>query len=133
MRVRVNAVALANLLIGLQDACHTCHQLADLTGLRVGTVRHYLSTLHAKGIIHICDWSEDAKGGRTLKVFTLGSGADMSKPKPKGAKAACVKYRAKKKQLKLLTAMFTSPTTPPTTPISTLTKKVNHAQTCTAN
>ncbi len=101
MRVRVNAIALANLLIGLQDACHTCHDLAELTGLRVGTVRHYLNTLHAKGIIHVCDWSEDAKGGRTLKVFTLGSGVDMPKPKPKGARVACAKYRAKQKQLKL--------------------------------
>ena len=103
MRVRVNAVAIAHLLIGLQDACHTCHQLADLTGLRVGTIRHYLKTLHAKGIIHICDWNEDARGSRTLKVYTLGSGVDMPKPKKKGAKAACAKYRAKQKQLALVT------------------------------
>lgn len=102
MRVRVNAVALAHLLIGLQDACHTCHQLSDLTGLAVGTVRHYLKTLHAKGIIHICDWTEDARGNRTLKVFTLGTGKDMPKPKPAGPKAACAKYRAKQKQIALV-------------------------------
>jgi len=99
VRVRVNAIALANLLIGLQDACHTCHQLADLTGLTVGTVRYYLNTMHAKGIIHICDWAEDSRGSRILKVFTLGTGTDMPRPKPKGPKAACARYRAKKKSL----------------------------------
>lgn len=101
MRVRVNAIAIANLLIGLQDACHTCHDLSELTGLQIQTVRHYLKTLHAKGIIHICDWNEDARGGRTLKVYTLGTGEDMKKPKAKGPKAACAKYRAKQKQMKL--------------------------------
>lgn len=102
MRVRVNAIALSNLLIGLQDASNTCHDLAELTGLRIGTVRHYLNIMHAKGIIHICDWNEDAKGGRTLKVFTLGSGTDMPKPPPKGPAAACAKYRAKMKQAALV-------------------------------
>lgn len=110
MRVRVNAIALANLLIGLQDACHSCHELADITGLRVGTVRHYLNLFHAKGIIHICDWKEDARGSRILKVYTLGTGEDMKRPKPKGSKVACAKFRAKKKQMKLLN-IFSLPAT----------------------
>lgn len=111
MRVRVNAIAIANLLIGLQDGCHTCHDLSELTGLQIQTVRHYLKTLHAKGIIHICDWSEDVRGSRILKVFTLGTGKDMPRPKPKGPKAACAKYRAKKKQAALVNILSINPFT----------------------
>lgn len=105
MRIRVNAIALANLLIGIQDACHSCHELAELTGLRVQTVRHYLNTLHSKGIIHICDWKEDARGSRILKVFALGTGKDMPRPKPLTGKEICARYRAKRKQVKLVNIM----------------------------
>lgn len=102
MKVRVNAVAIANLLLGIQDSCHTCHELAELTGHTIGTVRYWLKVFHAKKIIHICDWREDARGSRVLKVYTLGTGEDMPKPKPKGSKAACARYRAKQKQMKLM-------------------------------
>lgn len=113
MRVRVNAIAIAHFLIGVQDACHSCHELAELTGWRIGTVRYYLNTMHAKGIIHICDWKEDARGSRILKVFALGSGTDMPKPKPKGPVAACARYRAKKKQLALVNILSAPRSTTP--------------------
>jgi hypothetical protein len=73
-----------------------------------------LNLLHTKKIIHICDWSEDARGSRILKIYKLGTGVDMPKPKPAGAKAACARYRAKKKQLKLVNIFSASPSIPTT-------------------
>jgi len=104
-RVRVNAVAIAELMIGLQDACHTMLELCDMTGLSIQTVRYYCGVMHRRGIVHICDWREDAKGGRTLKVFALGTGKDMPKPKPQSKSEACKRYREKMKQAKLLAMM----------------------------
>jgi hypothetical protein len=102
---RVNALALTELLIGLQDGCHTMIELSGMTGLAIQTIRHYCNTMHRKGIVHICDWSEDKRGGRTLKVFALGSGRDMPKPAPQDKAKACAKYRERRKQLRVLRLM----------------------------
>lgn len=103
--VRVNAIAISELLIGLQDGCHTMWELSDLCGLSIQTVRHYCKILHRKGIVHISDWREDHRGGRTLKVFELGSGSDMPKPKPMSKAESCKRHRQKMKQAKLLQMM----------------------------
>jgi hypothetical protein len=92
-------------MIGLQDACHTMHELADMSGLSIGTVRNYCNTLHRKGVVHITDWREAGNGGRTLKVFALGSGTDMPKPKPQPKTEGCRRWRAKKRQERLLHMM----------------------------
>ena len=105
MKVRVNAVAIANLLIGLQDGCNTMLDLADMTGLTIQTVRHYCNLFHRKGIVHICDWNEDVKGGRTLKVFALGTGKDMPKPKPLTTAQICARYRARRKHIEMVQRM----------------------------
>lgn len=107
MSVRVNAIALSELLVGLQDGCHSVHELSELSGLSIQTVRYYLKQLHKRGIIHIADWTEDVRGSRILKVFELGVGKDVPKPKPKSKAAACVKWRAKNKQKKMLSMMAT--------------------------
>ena len=104
-RSRFNAVAMAELLVGLQDACHTQLELADMCGLSIQTVRHYLKLLHKRKVIHVCDWSEDAKGSRTLKVFALGAGRDMPKPKPLTTAEVCARYRRRKAQEKILHMM----------------------------
>lgn len=99
---RLNAISLGNLLIGLQDGCHSMIELSEMSGLAIQSVRHYCNTFHRMGICHIADWNEDKRGGRTLKVFMLGSGTDMPKPKPKPKKEHCKQYRLKMKQKKLL-------------------------------
>jgi hypothetical protein len=104
-RSRINAIAIAELMVGLQDACHTMWELADMSGLAIGTVRNYCNTLHRRGIVHITDWREAGNGGRTLKVFALGSGTDMPKPKPQPKVEGCRRYRAKQRQMKLLQMM----------------------------
>lgn len=103
--MRVNAIAITELMIGLQDGCHSMLELAEMTGLSIQTVRLYCKTMHRKKIVHIADWSEDAKGGRTLKVFALGSGKDMPKPKRLTATQTCARYRAKQKHLAMVQAM----------------------------
>ncbi len=104
-RPRVNALALSDLLIGLQDGCHSMIELSAMTGLAIQTVRHYCNTFHRKGIVHIADWTEDKRGGRTLKVFALGTGRDMPKPAPQPKALACAKYRARRQHLRMVRAM----------------------------
>ena len=104
-RSRINAIAIAELMIGLQDACHTMWELADMSGLAIQTVRNYCNTLHRRGVVHIADWREAGNGGRTLKVFALGTGTDMTKPKPMSKTEGCRRWRAKKRQEKLLHMM----------------------------
>jgi len=107
----VNAIAIAELMVGLQDGCHTMLELADLSGLSIQTVRNYCKQLHKRGAIFIADWSEDAHGGRTLKVYELGQGIDMPKPKPKPKAEACAKWRAKQRAAKLLQMMASNSST----------------------
>lgn len=98
-------MAVAEMIKGIQDACHTLYELADMSGLSIQTTRHYCNTLHKAQVIHICDWREDAKGGKTLRVFAMGYGDDAKKPKPMSCKEACARYRARKKHEKLLQRM----------------------------
>ena len=110
-RSRINAIAIAELMIGLQDACHTMYELADMSGLAIQTVRSYCNTLHRRSVVHITDWREDAKGGRTLKVFALGYGDDMHKPKPQPKTEGCRRWREKQRQQKLLHMMAANTST----------------------
>lgn len=103
--VRVNAIAIAELMVGLQDGCHTMLELADMSGLSIQTVRNYCNQLHKRGAVFVADWREDAKGGRTLKVYELGQGKDMPKPKPQPKAEACAKWRAKQRAAKMLQRM----------------------------
>lgn len=102
---RANAIAVAELMLGLHDACHTLTELADITGLAIQTVRRYCTLMHKRRVLHICDWREDKRGGRTLKVYALGEGVDMPKPKPKSSVEVCARYRAKRKQRVMLQRM----------------------------
>ncbi len=102
---RINAIAMAELMLGLQDGCHTMIELGEMSGLSMQTVRRYLKMLHKRHVIHVADWREDAKGGRTLKVYALGTGTDMPRPKPMPQKVICARYRARKRQERLMQLM----------------------------
>lgn len=99
--VRVNAMAVAILIRDLQEGVYTVPDLAERCGLGVQTVRLYLKALHKAKAVYICDWDEDRKGGRTLRVYTIGDEKDMPKPSPKGPQEACRKYRQKKKMMSM--------------------------------
>ena len=102
---RVNALAAAHLLRGIQDGCHTLYELTEMCGLQYQTVLKYCNALHKLKVIHICDWSEDAKGGRTLRVYAMGAAPDVPKPKRLTCKEICARYRAKRKQLQMIQRM----------------------------
>ena len=103
--VRINAISIAELMVGLQDGCHTLMELAEMSGLAIQTVRRYCRQLHKRKVIHVCDWREDKNGGRTLKVFDLRPGKDMPKPPRKTPAEICARYRAKKNHAKMIQRM----------------------------
>ena len=103
--VRINAISIAELMVGLQDGCHTMLELAEMSGLAIQTVRRYCQQLHKRGVIHICDWREDKNGGRTLKVFELGPGKDKPKPPRRSVSEVCARWRAKKNHAKMIQRM----------------------------
>ncbi len=103
--VRVNAMAVALLIRDLQEGVYTVPELADRSGLSAQTVRLYLKALHKANAVYICDWDEDRKGSRTLRVYAIGDKKDVPKPQPQSAKDACKKYRQKKKMMAMLGVM----------------------------
>ena len=76
---RVNAHSVAILIREIQLECYSQQELADLSGLTIQTVRLYLKHLHKAGAIHIADWAEDKRGGRTLKIYGMGGKPDKVK------------------------------------------------------
>ena len=103
--IRVNALAVGHMLRGIQDGCHTLYELAEMSGLQYQTVLHYCNTLHKLKVIHICDWREDVRGARTLRVYAMGDDLDAPKPKRKTDKEVCARYREKCRQLQMLQRM----------------------------
>lgn len=103
--IRVNAMAIANLIKALDEGCYCYEELTELCGFSIQTARHYVKALYKVGMVHIADWTEDKRGVRTVKVWALGEGVDAKKPQPIPAKVACAKYRAKMKQIKLMQQM----------------------------
>ena len=103
--VRVNAIAVAQIIAALNTSAYTAYDLEEISGLSIQTVRHYLKALYKAKAIHIADWTEDGRGNRTTRAFMIGNFSDAKKPQPITAKEACAKYRAKMKQLKLVQQM----------------------------
>lgn len=99
--IRVNAIAIAEMLKAAQEGIYTSYELVEITGLNLNTVRGYMNVFHKAGIIHICDWEEDARGNRTRKVYKLGAGKDVKKPKLSQSEVNR-RYREKIKAMKLM-------------------------------
>jgi len=103
--VRVNAMAVSQMIAALNVAPTTAAELAEMCGLTIQTVRHYLKALHNAKAVHIADWEEDPHGARSIRAYMIGDKPDVKKPQPIDNKVACAKYRAKMKQLKLIQQM----------------------------
>jgi predicted ArsR family transcriptional regulator len=99
--IRVNAIAIAEMLKAAQEGVYTAYELSEISGLSINTVRGYINVFHKNGLVHISDWEEDPRGNRTRKVFKLGKGKDMPKPKQTMAEVNR-RYREKMKQMKLM-------------------------------
>ena len=103
--VRVNALAIGQLVGALTRSAYTAAELVDECGLSIQTIRFYLKAMYKAKAIHIADWTEDGRGNRTTRAFMIGDFPDAKKPQRISAKDACAKYRAKMKQLKLVQQM----------------------------
>ena len=100
-KIRINAITNAQLMLKVSEGVYTTHELSEQTGMCIRTVRSYLAAMHKVGVLHITDWEEDANGIRTLKVYKLGKGKDVEKPKMTN-KEIKARYRKKLKQRKLM-------------------------------
>lgn len=103
--IRVNAMAVAQMIAALSSAPHSAYELEEISGLSIQTVRYYLKALHKAKAIYIADWTEDGRGNRTTRSFMIGNEDDAKKPQRISAKEACAKYRAKIRQIKLMQQM----------------------------
>ena len=103
--IRVNAIAVSQIIAALNTGAYTAFDLVDISGLSLQTVRHYLKALYKAKAIHIADWAEDGRGNRTARAFMIGNFPDAKKPQRITPKEACAKYRAKMKQIKLMQQM----------------------------
>ena len=99
--IRVNAIAIAEMLKAAQEGIYTSWELVEITGLTINTVRGYMNVFHKAGVVHICDWEEDARGNRTRRVYKLGAGKDVKKPKLSQSEVNR-RYREKTKAMKLM-------------------------------
>lgn len=99
-QVKVNALTLAKLVRLLLDGELNCQELAQETGLHYVTVLEYTRYMHREGAVHICNWEPDARGRRIIKVYKLGVGKDMRRPKMTQVQRAAA-YRERERQKKL--------------------------------
>lgn len=97
--VKVGALTYAQLIKYMLEGCHSCAELAELTGLHYVTVLEYARELHRAGAAHITAWGCDARGRSTLKIYQLGPGKDAKRPPRMPSVARTAAYRAKVKQL----------------------------------
>ncbi len=98
---KINAITNAQLMLKLTEGVYTAFELAEETGLGIRTIRPYLTAMHKVGVIHITEWTEDAIGHRSMKVYKLGPGKDVPKPRMTNAETRR-RYRNKQKQIKLM-------------------------------
>lgn len=98
-------MAVGTMIAALCEAPYSAQELAELSGLTIQTVRHYLNTLKKVGAVHIAEWHEDPHGARSIRAYMVGNNPDAKKPQPISSKVASAKYRAKMKQIKLMQQM----------------------------
>lgn len=74
----------------------TCEEIAEHTGLALGTVRRYMKRFHQKpGIVWVEDWKRT--GNIWTAKWAMGAGMyDKPKPKPGNNAEHCRKHRLKR-------------------------------------
>lgn len=94
--IRINAVTQAKLIKEMLDGVYNCTELAEITGLHYVTVLHYTRELHLAKAAHISGWDNDSKGRAVVKIYRIGKGRDVKRPKMTAAERQA-RYREKKK------------------------------------
>ena len=113
-KIRITAIANANLMWMLLRGHWTYDELVEESGLSEPTVRDYIQELRRRRVVFVADWEQDRAGRRTRPCFqmkTKDGQKDTPKPKMSGAERAR-RYRAKKRR-KLLAGDHTPATMAP--------------------
>jgi hypothetical protein len=102
---RINAIAFAIMVKALLDGEYTAQELAETTGLAVGTVRGYVNAMHRAGAVYVSGWEQDDCGRYRARQYTLGEGQDKPRPKPAPQKQKSARWRAKIRNIELINRM----------------------------
>lgn len=93
-----NATAFAELCFMLNDGQYTKEELAEGTGLVIGTVIKYMKLLKRRKLIYVCGWKRNSDVGQWAAVWEWGPGKkDVLRPAPLTQSQYSKNYRAKKK------------------------------------
>lgn len=100
---KLNALSIARLMDALMDGPCTTHELVAVSGLSLGTVRHYVLTLHRESVAYIAHWEQNSRGAYTTPAYMLGRKRDAIKP-VMGASERNKAWRARRRQIELIHA-----------------------------
>ena len=79
-------------------------ELADQCGLHYVTVTAVIRAMHARGVVHISGWEVDRRGNLSVRVYSIGKGADAAK-KLKAKADVQREFRERKRKERLQRAM----------------------------
>lgn len=97
--VKMSPICYARMLKELYRQPSTRPHLAEVTGLSVMTVGHYLRAMHKEEVIHIVGWIKDSMGRDATPKYVLGMGIDVPRSaQTKAQKAAAYRKRKRGKQ-----------------------------------
>lgn len=83
--IRVNALSFAVMVRALYDGPKTQHQLSEISGLHVWTVRQYVKAMQKQEVAYITGWTKDTMGRDAIAHYALGMGVDMPREVRTGA------------------------------------------------
>lgn len=96
-RMAGNATAFAELCLLLNNGEYTKNQLADKTGLVIGTIIKWVKMLERRKLIYICGW-QIGPVGQPAAIWTWGFEMDnVPRPKPMTQAQYSDRYRNKKR------------------------------------
>lgn len=101
---RVNCIALTKMVKAMQEGPHTLHDMVEVTGLAIMTVRHYVLSMHAEQVVHIDHWEQDSRDRYTTPAYVMGPGKDAKRPVV-GQKESNRRYRARQQMKRVLDAL----------------------------
>lgn len=85
-------IALGKMISALVDGA-TMPELAIASGLSRTTIRLYIRRFRAEKAVHVSGWEKDVYGRTSLRVYTMGRGRDVPRPKPRFTAAELARNR----------------------------------------
>jgi hypothetical protein len=99
-KTRITAISNAKLIKALTYGVFTVPELVEEVGLSRATTREYLLALFKEKLIHVHEWSQDARGAWVMPIYKFGEGRNKPQPKPKSKYEMMKAWRAKKRAMK---------------------------------